>query len=174
MKPLRVAASLSMLSLCACTATGQPEYRAEAVAPEQDVAPSRHQALDGRISHYAKTYRIPESLVHTVVQRESKYDPSLKHGPFWGLMQIRHDTARSMGYSGSARGLLDPETNLNYAVAYLANAYRVAQGDERRAVRLYAGGYYYEAKRRGLLGELRSAKDAQEFTTASSDISSDK
>jgi soluble lytic murein transglycosylase-like protein len=46
---------------------------------------------------------------------------------------------------------------MTYAVAYLANAYRVAGGDERRAIRLYAGGYYYEAKRKGLLDELHQA-----------------
>ncbi|QGM47229.1 lytic transglycosylase domain-containing protein [Methylocystis heyeri] len=167
MTSMRIAAAFSLLVLCGCNATGRPDYMAEAVSPEQSATPSPHEALDRRISHYARTYRIPESLVHAVVQRESKYNPEVKHGPFWGLMQIRHETARSMGYSGPARGLLDPETNLTYATAYLANAYRVAQGDERRAIRLYAGGYYYEAKRQGLLGELHSANDFGEFATAS-------
>jgi soluble lytic murein transglycosylase-like protein len=91
----------------------------------------------------------------------------LKHGPFWGLMQIRRDTARSMGYTGAANGLLDPETNLTYAVAYLANAFRVAGGDAQRAIRLYANGYYYEAKRQGLLGEMRTANHSNEIQTAS-------
>jgi hypothetical protein len=170
MRALRIGASLVLLSLCGCNATGRPDYIASAVvAPEDAAAPSPHQALDQRISQYAKTYKIPESLVHAVVQRESKYNPGLKHGPFWGLMQIRHETAKSMGYSGPARGLLNPETNLTYATAYLANAYRVAEGDERRAIRLYAGGYYYEAKRRGLLRELHSANDFTETAAATSD-----
>ena len=69
-------------------------------------------------------------------------------------MQIRHDTARGMGYDGPASGLLDAETNLTYAVPYLANAYMLADGNEARAIQLYAGGYYYEAKRRGMLGLL--------------------
>jgi len=116
--------------------------------------------LEGRIAAQAAMQKVPASLIHAVVRRESNYDPSLRHGPYWGLMQIRHDTARSMGYKGSASGLLDPETNLTYAVAYLANAYRVAGGDERRAIRLYAGGYYFEAKRLGLLGEIRPAPEA--------------
>jgi hypothetical protein len=42
-------------------------------------------------------------------------------------------------------------------VPYLANAYVAAGGNERRALRLYASGYYYEAKRRGLLGQMRTA-----------------
>ena len=75
-------------------------------------------------------------------------------------MQIRFATARGMGYTGSASGLLDANTNLTYAVPYLANAYRVAGGDHARAVTLYAGGYYYVAKRKGLLKELRTGASA--------------
>jgi soluble lytic murein transglycosylase-like protein len=74
-----------------------------------------------------------------------------------GLMQIRHATARGMGYRGSAAGLLDANTNLTYAVPYLASAYRVAGGNAERALSLYASGYYYEAKRKGLVGQLRTA-----------------
>lgn len=135
---------------------------------------SRREALNARIAYYARTYQVPESLVHAVVHRESKYNPSLRHGPYWGLMQIRHDTARSMGYAGAANGLLDPDTNLTYAVAYLANAYKVAGGDEKRAIKLYAGGYYYEAKRQGILGELHSATSPHEIVTASSEVESAK
>ena len=43
---------------------------------------------------------------------------------------------------------------MTYAVKYLANAYRVAGGNESRAVALYAGGYYYAAKRKGMLGSV--------------------
>jgi soluble lytic murein transglycosylase-like protein len=39
-------------------------------------------------------------------------------------------------------------------VPYLANAYLLADGNEARAIQLYAGGYYYEAKRRGMLNQL--------------------
>ncbi len=58
-----------------------------------------------------------------------------------------------MGYKGNAKGLLDAETNLKYAVRYLSGAYKVAGGDEGQAVRFYARGYYYDAKRKGLLQE---------------------
>jgi len=64
-------------------------------------------------------------------------------------MQIRLGTARAMGYSGSAAGLLDAQTNMTYAVRYLAGAYRAAGGNENRAVALYASGYYYQAKAQG-------------------------
>jgi soluble lytic murein transglycosylase-like protein len=64
-----------------------------------------------------------------------------------GLMQIKLATARGLGYTGTAEGLRDPNTNLTYAVKYLAGAYRAANGNNDRAVSYYASGYYYAAKR---------------------------
>jgi soluble lytic murein transglycosylase-like protein len=82
-------------------------------------------------------------------QYESRYNAHLVgRGGTIGLMQIKLATARSLGYTGTAEGLRDPDTNLAYAVKYLAGAYRAAGGDHDRAVRYYAGGYYYAAKRR--------------------------
>ena len=51
-----------------------------------------------------------------------------------------------MGYRGSAEGLLDPATNLTYAVRYLAGAYRAAGGNESRAAALYTQGYLWGGK----------------------------
>ena len=163
MKETRVKAAIAAvfaaaLVLSGCSGHNPRDFLAQ--APDAAVQAARaknREAICARITHHAKLNQIPESLVHRVVQRESKYDPSLRHGPYWGLMQIRHDTARSMGYSGPPIGLLDPETNLTYAVAYLANAYRVAGGDEKKAQKLYMRGFYCEAKRRGRLSLLHPA-----------------
>lgn len=114
-------------------------------------------AVDALVAQHAKAHGVPEALVHRVIRRESGYNPRAKSRFYWGLMQIHYNTARGMGYTGPASGLLDANTNLTYAVPYLANAYRVAGGNHDRAVALYAGGYYYEAKRKGLLGQLRTA-----------------
>jgi len=115
--------------------------------------PTGPAAINGLISKYASVYNVPESLVHRVVKRESSYNPAARNGPYWGLMQIRHDTAKSMGYKGDAAGLLDAETNLKYAVKYLRGAYIVGGYSEGAAMRNYASGYYYDAKRQGLLKE---------------------
>jgi soluble lytic murein transglycosylase-like protein len=104
--------------------------------------------------------------VHRIIQRESGYNPRASNRGNLGLMQIRYGTARAMGYTGPASGLLDANTNLAYAVPYLANAYKVAKGIPDRAVSLYAGGYYYAAKRKGLLRELRTGP-AEPVTTGS-------
>jgi hypothetical protein len=114
---------------------------------------ARSPELDALIARYADHYDVPEELVRRVVKRESTFNPAARNGPYWGLMQIRHDTARGMGYDGPASGLLDAETNLKYAVRYLRGAYITAGGNQDQAVRLYARGYYYDAKAKGLLEE---------------------
>lgn len=121
-----------------------------AFAPEPRSAPGAGN-VNALISKYAGLYRIPESLLHRVVRSESGYNPSARNGPYWGLMQILPATARSMGYSGPDNGLLDAETNLRYGAKYLRGAYLVAEYDQDRAVSLYRSGYYYHAKRAGLL-----------------------
>jgi soluble lytic murein transglycosylase-like protein len=111
--------------------------------------------LDSLISAHAAANNVPESLVHRVVRRESNYNPkAVGRGGAMGLMQIKHATARGMGYTGPASGLLDAKTNLTYAVRYLAGAYRVAGGNHDRAVGYYASGYYYAAKRLGMTKEF--------------------
>jgi soluble lytic murein transglycosylase-like protein len=120
----------------------------------QPEAPAGKTDIDALISKHAARYNLPESLLRRVVKRESGFNPRLRHGPFVGLMQMRVDTARGVGYSGGADGLLDADTNLTYGAAYLANAWKVAGGSQDRAVRLYTSGYYYEAKRKGLLPHL--------------------
>ncbi len=105
------------------------------------------------INKYSGVYDVPRSLVHRVVQRESSYNPAARNGPYYGLMQIHPQTAATMGHRGSPSSLLDAETNLKYAVKYLRGAYIVANGDHDEAVGWYARGYYYEAKRSGMLRE---------------------
>src|SRR5262249_32159266 len=110
-------------------------------------AQSAH-SYDSLIASHAAANHVPEALVHRVILRESRYNATLiGHGGTIGLMQIKLATARGLGYTGSAEGLLDPNTNLTYAVKYLAGAYRTAGGDADRAVGYYASGYYYAAKR---------------------------
>lgn len=111
--------------------------------------------LEPLIVKHAAANNVPAPLVHRVIIRESRYNPrAVGRGGALGLMQIKHGTARALGYTGSPAGLLDAETNLTYGVRYLAGAYRVAGGDQNQAVGFYARGYYYDAKRRGMLGVL--------------------
>lgn len=128
--------------------------KASAVSPVNFPPPRQARpALDPLIAKYALAYGVPERLIRRVIMRESGYNPGARNGPYYGLMQISHATARSMGYHGSPGGLLDAETNLRYAGKYLRGAYITARGNEDQAMRFYASGYYYDAKRAGLLKE---------------------
>jgi len=123
------------------------------VAAPINLHPNETPQMRALIVKYAKVHEIPETLLHRVIQRESGYNAGARNGPYYGLMQILPQTARGMGSTGSPGGLLDAETNLQYAGRYLKGAWLVAGGDEAAAVSWYARGYYYEAKRLGLLEE---------------------
>lgn len=114
-------------------------------------APLAPVELEPLIEAAAREHGLPPSLVRRVVRAESGFNPRARNGPHWGLMQIRHDTARAMGYRGPPEGLLDPATNLRYGTRYLRGAWIVADGDPEAAIAWYRRGYYYEARRRGLL-----------------------
>ena len=107
------------------------------------------------VARHAQANGVPVALVHRVIMRESRYNAgAVGRGGAVGLMQIKLSTARGLGYTGSAQGLRDPDTNLAYAVKYLAGAYHAAGGDPNRAVSYYASGYYYAAKRQRLRGAM--------------------
>ena len=128
---------LSLASLAAMAALVVPQ-----------TARAQHAEYDELIATHARANGVPEALVHRVIVRESRYQPGLVgRGGTIGLMQIKLSTARGLGYTGDASGLRDPNTNLTYAVKYLAGAYRAAKGDYDRAVHYFAAGYYYIAKR---------------------------
>ncbi len=125
---------------------------------EPPLYPNETPKLRRLINKYADLYDVPRPLVHRLIIRESTHRPHAINRPYYGLMQILPATARSMGFKGKPGDLLDAETNLKYAVKYLRGAWLLADGSYDKAVSLYARGYYYEAKRRGMLVEtgLRS------------------
>lgn len=131
----------------------------EAASAEAALGGPSSSNLDALIAHHAKANGVPEDLVHRIVKRESRYNPrAVGRGGAMGLMQIKHGTARALGYAGPPSGLLTAETNLTYAVKYLAGAYKVANGDHNRAVGYYARGYYYDAKRKGIVASRKKRR----------------
>jgi soluble lytic murein transglycosylase-like protein len=140
MKTFRIKHALTLASLATMAALSFP-----------NIALAQRSEYDSMITMHASANGVPEALVHRVIVRESRYRPGVVgRGGAIGLMQIKLATARGLGYTGDAAGLRDPNTNLIYAVKYLAGAYRAANGDHNRAVAYYASGYYYAAKRQRL------------------------
>lgn len=107
-------------------------------------APAGSDGLKAIVARHAAANGVPFSLADAIVRVESRYNPRAAHAGNYGLMQIRHQTARGMGYAGGAGGLLDPETNARYAMKYLALAYRAAGGDTCRTIMKYQSGHMAE------------------------------
>lgn len=142
--------AIAVLGLLAALAACGNRNEATEQAGDYSGATPQMMAL---VEDYADYHDIPEELLHRVIQRESGYNPAARNGPYYGLMQILPETASTMGFSGQPSDLLDPETNLLYAGAYLRGAWIVSDGDMDEAVQWYASGYYYEARNRCLLVE---------------------
>lgn len=136
-----------ILALTACGDRG-PE-----ASPSAPLYPNETPQLRSLIEAAAVENEVPVALVHRIVVRESTHRPTARNGPYYGLMQILPATARSMGFQGHPNELLDAETNLRYATRYLRGAWLVSGDDMDAAVMWYARGYYYEAKRLGLIEE---------------------
>ncbi len=150
MRLTTLALPLAILALVACAAPPETPTRA-ATDFGRYAPPGASPELVARIDRAADEHGVPRALMHRVVQRESSYRPEARNGPYWGLMQILPQTARTMGFRGEPAELLDAEVNLRYAGRYLRGAWMVADGDIDRAVQWYARGYYFEARDRCLL-----------------------
>lgn len=109
-------------------------------------AQSAQRSFDDLVAKHATAHGLPEQLVRRVITIESRGNPKLINSGNYGLMQIRLGTARAMGYQGEADGLLDADTNMTYAVKYLAGAYRAAGCDPDLAISYYQRGYAGAAK----------------------------
>ncbi|WP_416064196.1 lytic transglycosylase domain-containing protein [Rhizobium sp. ZK1] len=107
--------------------------------PVADVSGNSYSAL---ISKYANQYDVPVALATAVIRIESNFNPMARgsHGEI-GLMQIKPATARMMGYSGSAKGLFDPETNIKYGMKYLATAHDLGGGQTCNTILKYNAGH---------------------------------
>lgn len=94
------------------------------------------------ISKYARQYGVPVSLAHAVVRIESNFNPKARGSAGEiGLMQIKPATARMMGYSGTRKGLYDPETNIRFGMKYLAMAHELGGGETCSTILKYNAGH---------------------------------
>ena len=132
-EPLALAASFPLLPF--------PPEVGDLIGLRQTYPKGRNAHL-ALIRREAERYRLPPELADAVAQIESAYDPHAS-GALGevGLMQIRPETAALLGYKGTVSALFEPETNVYYSVAYLAGAWRRANGDLCRALMKYRAGH---------------------------------
>ena len=102
--------------------------------------PRPSNGLRDLVSRLAAENGVPYRLANAVVTIESRYNPHAANGGALGLMQIKAQTARGLGFQGTARGLLDPGINVQYGMRYLALAYHQSGGNLCATVMRYQSG----------------------------------
>lgn len=94
------------------------------------------------VARYAASYGVPASLAHAVIRVESNYRVNaLGSAGEIGLMQIKPATARMLGYSGSSKGLYNPETNIKFGIKYLSMAHKLGGGTTCGTILKYNAGH---------------------------------
>jgi soluble lytic murein transglycosylase-like protein len=94
------------------------------------------------VSREASSAQLPVEIAHAVIQIESGYDPdAIGSVGEVGLMQVRPSTAEMMGFRGTPTELAKPEINVKFGVRYLAEAWRLSNGDLCRALMKYRAGH---------------------------------
>ena len=103
------------------TAASRTIAKAKAKAPR--VARGRNPAIVAKVQAHARAAGVPVSTALAVVHQESGFRPHVTGGAGEiGLMQLKCQTARGMGFSGSCKALYNPDTNLRFGMKYLRKA----------------------------------------------------
>jgi hypothetical protein len=114
-------------------------------SPDSEKFPARA-AIRAIIERETATTRLPPDIAEAVVFVESRYDSSVVGGVGEiGVMQVRPETAKMLGFRGSLTELAELEINIHYGVIYLSRAWRLAGGDLCRALMKYRAGHGEEA-----------------------------
>jgi soluble lytic murein transglycosylase-like protein len=103
-------------------------------------APEEYASL---IATHAAENGVPVELANAVIRYESNYNPRVtgRAGEI-GLMQIKLETARGIGYRGSRKGLYDPATNIAWGMKYLGQAVRLSGGSQCGTLSRYNAGLF--------------------------------
>lgn len=102
-------------------------------------------------------YGVPFRLARAVVEVESNYRRDAVGGVGEiGLMQIRPQTARWLGFGGEDEELFNPPKNLEYGVKYLGKAWQLGEGSLCRVILKYNAGH--NAKRMNPMSKQYCAK----------------
>ncbi len=110
-----------------------------ASATASAMGPTKYSTI---INSYAASYGVPVALANAVIRVESNYQPNMtgSAGEI-GLMQIKYETARGLGYTGSREALYNPETNIRWGMMYLAGAHKLGNGTTCGTILRYNAGH---------------------------------
>lgn len=97
------------------------------------------------ITGYADEFTLDEDLIKAVIWQESSGFPNAKRKEdgfySYGLCGLTLIAARDMGYLGTEEDLIEPDTNIGYAAAYLRYQYE-RYGDLDKGLVAYNAGHW--------------------------------
>lgn len=105
----------------------------------QDFQPenTRYTSFEELITAAGERYGVPVSLIKSVIQIESAFNPNaVSHAGAKGLMQLMDGTARGLGVSDS----FDPVQNIDGGTRYLSNLLQRFGGEVAVALAAYNAG----------------------------------
>ena len=109
--------------------------------------------LSARFQHYiddkCKSYGISTNVVMATIWKESNFDIDIMgdHGEAYGLMQIQKKWHKARMKKVGATDLLNCYDNVNVGIDYLAELYKIYNGNWHKTLMAYNGGHAY-CKRR--------------------------
>lgn len=94
------------------------------------------------IDKHAGANGLPAAFARAVVRIESNFNPRVTgQAGEVGLMQIKYETARGIGYTGTRADLYNPDTNLQWGMKYLAMSWKLGGNTPCGAVLKYQAGH---------------------------------
>ena len=129
-----------LASLLALLPTGlaQASMSRGTEGPHEAPAPT----IEQLVAKHAHDVGVPVGLAKALIGIESRGNPQARNHGAMGLMQIKAETARALGFQGEVTGLLSPDTNLTYGMKVLAAAYKAESGDLCRTLAFYRSGHH--------------------------------
>lgn len=101
------------------------------------------------IDEKCKSYGISTNVVMATIWKESNFDIDVMgdHGEAYGLMQVQKKWHKARMKKVGATDLLNCYDNVNVGIDYLAELYKIYNGNWHKALMAYNGGHAY-CKRR--------------------------
>jgi soluble lytic murein transglycosylase-like protein len=95
------------------------------------------QQYDPIVQTYARRYKVPADLIHSIIRAESNYDSrAVSPKGAVGLMQLMPETAAQYGVANS----FDPDDNIRGGVKYLKDLIRLFSGNTAKVLAAYNAG----------------------------------
>jgi len=102
----------------------------------------RHAPILALVDKHAAALGLPAAFARAIVRVESNFNPKATgRQKEVGLMQIKYETARGIGFTGTREELYDPDTNLKWGMKYLARAWKLGGATPCGAVLRYQAGH---------------------------------